>query len=71
MHPTKLDNQWRFRMKARCRPRSLRTIRERQDCRRLRWAQADVPQVHKLLHGKDEAVYGDSGDTGVDGYEER
>ena len=31
---------------------------------------ADVTQVHKLLHGQEETVYGDSGYTGADKREE-
>lgn len=32
--------------------------------------EADVTQVHKLLHGKEDTICGDSGYTGVDKREE-
>ncbi len=68
MHQTKKGNQWYFGMKAHIGVDDASGLVHHVECTAANVA--DVTQVHKLLHGKEEAVYGDSGYTGADKREE-
>src|SRR5690606_30592296 len=59
---TKKGNQWHFGMKAHI------GVVHHVECTAANVA--DVTQVHKLLHGKEDTIYGDSGYTGADKREE-
>ena len=68
MHQTKKGNQWHFGMKAHIGVDEESGLVHHVECTAANVA--DVTQVHKLLHGKEETVYGDSGYTGADKREE-
>lgn len=68
MHQTKKGNQWHFGMKAHIGADDESGLVHHVECTAANVA--DVTQVHKLLHGKEETVYGDSGYTGADKREE-
>jgi IS5 family transposase len=68
MHQTKKGNQWHFGMKAHIGVDDESGLVHHVECTAANVA--DVTQVHKLLHGKEETVYGDSGYTGADKREE-
>jgi IS5 family transposase len=68
MHQTKKGNQWHFGMKAHIGVDDESGLVHHVECTAANVA--DVTQVHKLLHGKEETVFGDSGYTGADKREE-
>ncbi len=68
MHQTKKGNQWYFGMKAHIGVDDESGLVHHAQCTAANVA--DVTQVHKLLHGKEDTVCGDSGYTGVDKREE-
>lgn len=68
MHQTKKGNQWHFGMKAHIGVDEESGLVHHVECTAANVN--DVTQVHKLLHGKEETVYGDSGYTGADKREE-
>lgn len=68
MHQTKKGNQWHFGMKAHIGVDEESGLVHHVECTAANVA--DVSQVHKLLHGREETVYGDSGYTGADKREE-
>jgi IS5 family transposase len=68
MHQTKKGNQWHFGMKAHIGVDDESGLVHHVECTAANVA--DVTQVHKLLHGKEETVCGDSGYTGADKREE-
>src|SRR5690606_1981461 len=68
MHQTKKGNQWHFGMKAHIGVDDESGLVHHVECTAANVA--DVTQVHKLLHGKEATVCGDSGYTGADKREE-
>jgi IS5 family transposase len=68
MHQTKKGNQWHFGMKAHIGVDDESGLVHHVECTAANVA--DVTQVHKLLHGKEDTVCGDSGYTGADKREE-
>lgn len=64
MHQTKKGHQWHFGMKAHIGVDEESGLVHHVECTAANVA--DVSQVHKLLHGREEVVYGDSGYTGAD-----
>ena len=68
MHQTKKGNQWHFGMKAHIGVDDASGLVHHVECTAANVA--DVTQMHKLLHGREETVYGDSGYTGADKREE-
>ena len=64
MHQTKKGNQWHFGMKAHIGVDDVSGLVHHVECTAANVA--DVTQVHKLLHGSEHTVCGDSGYTGVD-----
>ena len=68
MHQTKKGNQWHFGMKAHIGADEESGLVHHAECTAANVA--DVTQVHKLLHGQEDTVYGDSGYTGADRREE-
>ena len=64
MHQTKKGNQWHFGMKAHIGVDEESGLVHHVECTAANVA--DVTQVHKLLHGQEVTVYGDSGYTGAD-----
>jgi IS5 family transposase len=68
MHQTKKGNQWHFGMKAHIGVDEESGLVHHVECTAANVA--DVTQMHKLLHGKEDTVYGDSGYTGADKREE-
>lgn len=63
MHQAKKGNQWHFGMKA-----HIGVDEESGPVHHVECTAAnvgDLPQVHKLLHGQEETVYGDSGYSGA------
>lgn len=68
MHQTKKGNQWHFGMKAHIGVDDESGLVHHVECTAANVA--DVTQVHKLLHGQEDTVCGDSGYTGVDKREE-
>lgn len=68
MHQTKKGNQWHFGMKAHIGVDEESGLVHHVECTAANVA--DVTQVHKLLHGKEDVVCGDSGYTGADKREE-
>lgn len=64
MHQTKKGNQWHFGMKAHIGVDEASGLVHHVACTAAN--EADVTQVHKLLHGKEDTIYGDSGYTGAD-----
>ena len=63
MHQTKKGNQWHFGMKAHIGVDEESGLVHHVECTAANVN--DVTQVHKLLHGKEDTVCGDSGYTGV------
>lgn len=68
MHQTKKGNQWHFGMKAHIGVDEESGLVHHVECTAAN--EADVTQVHKLLHGKEDTICGDSGYTGADKREE-
>ena len=68
MHQAKKGNQWHFGMKAHIGVDEESGLVHHVECTAANVA--DVTQVHKLLHGKEETISGDSGYTGADKREE-
>ncbi|MGO1073873.1 IS5 family transposase, partial [Lysobacter sp. CA199] len=68
MHQTKKGNQWHFGMKAHIGVDDESGLVHHVECTAANVA--DITQVHKLLHGREDTVCGDSGYTGVDKREE-
>lgn len=68
MHQTKKGNQWHFGMKAHIGVDDASGLVHHVECTAAN--EADVTQVHKLLHGQEDTVCGDSGYTGADKREE-
>ena len=68
MHQTKKGNQWHFGMKAHIGVDDESGLVHHVECTAANVA--DVTQLHKLLHGKEDTVCGDSGYTGADKREE-
>jgi IS5 family transposase len=64
MHQTKKGNQWHFGMKAHIGVDDESGLVHHVECTAANVA--DVTQVHKLLHGREDMVCGDSGYTGAD-----
>ena len=63
MHQAKKGNQWFFGMKAHIGVDDASGLVHHVECTAANVS--DVTQVHKLLHGKEGVVFGDSGYTGV------
>ncbi len=68
MHQTKKGNQWHFGMKAHIGVDDESGLVHHVECTAANVA--DVTQVHKLLHGREGTICGDSGYTGADKREE-
>ena len=68
MHQTKKGNQWHFGMKAHIGVDDESDLVHHVECTAAN--AADLTQVHKLLHGKEDTICGDSGYTGADKREE-
>jgi IS5 family transposase len=68
MHQTKKGNQWHFGMKAHIGVDEDSGLVHHVECTAANVA--DVTQVHKLLHGREDTICGDSGYTGADKREE-
>ena len=68
MHQAKKGNQWHFGMKAHIGVDEYSGLVHHVECTAANVG--DVTQVHKLLHGKEDTVCGDSGYTGADKREE-
>jgi IS5 family transposase len=68
MHQTKKGNQWYFGMKAHIGVDDASGLVHHVACTAAN--EADVTQVHKLLHGREDTICGDSGYTGADKREE-
>ena len=68
MHQTKKGNQWHFGMKAHIGVDEESGLVHHVECTAANVN--DVTQVHKLLHGKEDTITGDSGYTGADKREE-
>jgi len=68
MHQTKKGNQWHFGMKAHIGVDEESGLVHHVECTAANVA--DVTQVHKLLHGREDTICGDSGYTGADKREE-
>ena len=64
MHQTKKGNQWHFGMKAHIGVDDESGLVHHVECTAANVA--DVTQVHKLLHGKEDTICGDSGYTGAE-----
>ncbi len=63
MHQAKKGNQWFFGMKAHIGVDDASGLVHHVECTAANVS--DVTQVHKLLHGKEDVVFGDSGYTGA------
>ncbi|MES9143938.1 IS5 family transposase, partial [Cutibacterium acnes] len=68
MRQTKKGNQWFFGMKAHIGVDDASGLVHHVECTAANVA--DVTQVHKLLHGREDTVCGDSGYTGAEKREE-
>jgi IS5 family transposase len=68
MHQTKKGNQWYFGMKAHIGVDDESGLVHHVECTAANVG--DVTQVHKLLHGEEDTICGDSGYTGADKREE-
>ena len=68
MHQTKKGNHWNFGMQAHIGVDDESGLVHYVECTAANVA--DVTQVHKLLHGEEDTVCGDSGCTGADKREE-
>jgi len=64
MHQTKKGNQWHFGMKAHIGVDEDSGLVHHVACTAAN--EADVTQMHNLLHGEETTIYGDSGYTGAD-----
>lgn len=63
MHQTKKCNQWHFGMKTHIGVDEKSSLVHHVECTAANVG--DVTQVHKLLHGQEDTVCGDSGYTGA------
>jgi IS5 family transposase len=63
MHQAKKGNQWFFGMKAHIGVDDASGLVHHVECTAANVS--DVTQAHRLLHGKEDVVYGDSGYTGI------
>jgi IS5 family transposase len=68
MHQAKKGNPWFFGMKAHIGVDDASGLVHHVECTAANVS--DVTQAHKLLHGKEDVVFGDSGYTGVEKREE-
>ncbi len=68
MHQTKKGNQWHFGMKAHIGVDDASGLVHHVECTAANVG--DVTQVHKLLHGREDTICGDSGYTGANKREE-
>ncbi len=68
MHQTRKGNQWYFGMKAHIGVDDVSGLVHHVECTAANVA--DVTQAHKLLHGEEDTVCGDSGYTGAEKREE-
>ena len=68
MHQTKKGNQWYFGMKAHIGVDDESGLVHHVECTAANVA--DVTQMHKLLHGREDTIGGDSGYTGAENREE-
>jgi IS5 family transposase len=68
MHQTKKGNQWYFGMKAHIGVDDESGLVHHVECTAANVG--DVTQMHKLLHGKEDTICGDSGYTGAEKREE-
>ncbi|MCA1791381.1 MAG: IS5 family transposase [Thioalkalivibrio sp.] len=68
MHQTKKGNQWHFGMKAHIGVDDESGLVHHVECTAAN--AADITQVHKLLHGREDTICGDSGYTGAENREE-
>ncbi|MGV7175893.1 IS5 family transposase [Xanthomonas axonopodis] len=68
MHQTRKGNQWYFGMKAHIGVDEFSGLVHYVHCTAANVA--DVTVMHRLLHGKEDSVFGDSGYTGADKREE-
>lgn len=68
MHRTKKGNQYDLGMKAHIGVDDESGLVHHVEC--MAANAADITQAHKLLHGKEDTVCGDSGDTGLQKREE-
>lgn len=68
MHQTKKGNQWHFGMKAHIGVDDESGLVHHVECTAANVA--DVTQMHKLLHGQEDTISGDSGYTGAENREE-
>jgi IS5 family transposase len=68
MHQTKKGNQWYFGMKAHIGVDDESGLVHHVECTAANVG--EVTQVHKLLHGEEDTICGDSGYTGADKREE-
>ncbi|MGV7189976.1 IS5 family transposase [Xanthomonas axonopodis] len=68
MHQTRKGNQWYFGMKAHIGVDEFSGLVHHVHCTAANVA--DVTVMHRLLHGKEDSVFGDSGYTGADKREE-
>jgi IS5 family transposase len=68
MHQTKKGNQWHFGMKAHIGVDDESGLVHHVECTAANVA--DVTQMHKLLHGQEDTIGGDSGYTGAENREE-
>lgn len=68
MHQTKKGNQWHFGMKAHIGVDEFSGLVHHVECTAANVA--DVTCMHKLLHGKEDTISGDSGYTGAGSREE-
>lgn len=64
MHQAKKGNQWFFGMKAHIGVDDASGLVHHVECTAANVS--DVTQVHKLLHGEEDVVFGDSGYTGAE-----
>ena len=64
MHQTKKGNQWHFGMKAHIGVDEESGLVHHVECTAANVA--DVTRVHRLLHGREDTICGDSGYTGAD-----
>lgn len=64
MHQTRKGNQWYFGMKAHIGMDDASGLVHHVRCTAAKVA--DITQTHKLLHGDEDTVCGDSGYTGAD-----
>ncbi len=68
MHQTKKGNQWHFGIKAHIGVDDESGLVHHLECTAAK--ALDVTQMHKLLHGQEDTIGGDSGYTGAENREE-